>query len=124
MRGFDDALVYPCSVVALLQKYNLQEMYAFAILELVDSIFALGSSKGHALMVKERGGRQKRNEKERISLFRYFFLHTPKQQGSISFIDYCMERKNNSSSSNGVANIKHHVPSSRRMIEPQPPYLI
>ncbi len=85
MRGFDDALVYPCSVVALLQKYNLQEMYAFAILELVDSIFALGSSKGHALMVKERGGRQKRNEKERISLFRYFFFGHTKTAGFNQF---------------------------------------
>ncbi len=74
MHGIDDALVYPCTVISLLQEYRLEEMYSFAILALVEGIFV--GNEGNAM--KEQGQKQKQkqkqNERERRRPFfiRYF----------------------------------------------------
>ncbi len=78
MRGIDDVLVYPCAVLSLLQKYKLEQMYSFVILELVDSIFVVGN-KGN--MMKEQG--QKQNERERTFLVRYFCIQ---QNGGVQSV--------------------------------------
>ncbi len=67
--GIHDALIYPCAVLSLMHEYGLEEVYSFAIVELVEDIIFLGGNEPNRRVIKEEYNYDKDHENERRSYF-------------------------------------------------------